>query len=81
MQDARVISMCVISEYAYADYASQDLLQAGETNTHTHLSTLTPGIYVHICAANLNHHSCQPNPTYMPNLYHLYECMDAYART
>ena len=32
MQDACVISMCVISEYAYADYASQDLLQAGETN-------------------------------------------------
>ena len=27
MQDA-----CVISEYAYADYASRDLLQAGETN-------------------------------------------------
>ena len=32
MQDACVISMCVISEYAYAYYASQDLLQAGETN-------------------------------------------------
>jgi len=35
MQDACVISMCVISEYAYADYTSQDLLQAGETqNSH-----------------------------------------------
>ena len=32
MQDALVISMCMISEYAYADYASQDLLLAGETN-------------------------------------------------
>ena len=33
MQDACVISMCVISEYAYADYASEGLLQASETNS------------------------------------------------
>ena len=32
MLDACVISMCVISEYAYADYASEGLLQASETN-------------------------------------------------
>ena len=35
MQDA-----CVISEYAYADYASQDLLQAGETNVSAGRTTM-----------------------------------------
>ena len=40
MQDALVISMCMISEYAYADYASQDLLQAGETNISAGRATM-----------------------------------------
>ena len=40
MQDAYVISMCVISEYAYTDYASQDLLQAGETNVSASHATM-----------------------------------------
>ena len=40
MQDACVISMCVISEYAYVDYASQDLLQAGGTNVSAGHATM-----------------------------------------
>jgi len=35
-----VISMCVISEYAYADYTSQELLQAGETNVSPSRATM-----------------------------------------
>jgi len=40
MQYVCVISMCVISEYAYVDYASQDLLQAGETNVSVDRATM-----------------------------------------
>ena len=46
MQDACVISMFVISESAYADYASQDVLRASETNVLAGCVTMLVCIYV-----------------------------------
>ena len=36
----RLLNMCAISEYTYADYAFQDLLQAGETNVSAGRATM-----------------------------------------